>query len=856
MKKVVIFIFVTSHIFHSIAFAEDTANGTSSQIDDGLIPIDTAQEDTESMPQSDPANDRSVSGDVSVQNEHMITKIAHDVPEEKDVDMKIEHTSEHLIPLNEASQQKSIRFNEILADPINGYEFIELHNTGESSVDISGWRVCDLSTYDKSTSKCSLSHSNKFIFAHSSIIAPHGYMTIYQKTDFKFILNNTDEEIFLEDHENNIIDHHLYKKSHKGVTWNYDDKDWYEEMPTPQTSNAPNPRTKEYPNLILNELLPQPQDNADQNEFIEIYNPFDTSLSIENYRLADTSQTGSFTFSPANYSPCKTRPDRCLLINPQSFLVVYRSDFSFALNDYGTETVNLYAPDGKLSSTFSYISSRKSMSYNRSHSWYIAKPTPGLINNPDKRTIFYPHILLNELHPNPIGDENNNEYIELHNPHDHAVDLEDWMLRDTPGGSSYIFPALTSIAPHGYYVVYRSNFIFALNNSDETIELIAPNEKRSDIVSYTSSKENSSYNFDTISRTWRWSKHLTPERKNILNNIPRITSYSIKKIGYKNTWTEFEATAQDLDREKLKVRWDFGDNRKSYLWKTRHKYTENGTYYGTLRIQDASEEVLIPFTIIIKNYPSYDINITAIAPNPTGTDSGKEYIILTNNESKKINLKGWSIATGSTKEKIVNHPLKNELILTKRSSLTITKNDCAISLPNTTGYVELRAPDGTVLDSVSYMNNNGSIPNDAIYGNMNGSWSWHFPHLTAENALIFDMLTVAAENENKRRMKAQEQDAIHNMIHTENEMYRLKKLSHEFSSFLDSISKTFNTYLSQLFYKLLRTASIHAIPNNIGTIQNIPHNIRSCIYNSEFFLSTEIKNVFCNNAQKFSSLGK
>jgi hypothetical protein len=130
----------------------------------------------------------------------------------------------------------------------------------------------------------------------------------------------------------------------------------------------------------------------------------------------------------------------------------------------------------------------------------------------------------------------------------------------------------TKIKAESYFTIYRKDFKFALNNTAETLSLITPNEKVVNQVSFTTSaKENVSYNFEQTSGKWKWSKHLTPNSQNIFNNLPKIIKFKVAKKIYKNVYAEFKVKAIDIDNEKLRVRWDFGDGHKSYLWKTRQQ---------------------------------------------------------------------------------------------------------------------------------------------------------------------------------------------------------------------------------------------------------------------------------------------
>jgi hypothetical protein len=641
----------------------------------------------------------------------------------------------------DSDREKTIRINEVLPNPDGtdaGNEFIEFFNYGEQSMSLNNWRL-----YDK---------TEKYYVFDDITLEPGAHLVLYNRTDFSFALNNSNEEIFLEDENKNIIAKFSYESSTSGRSWNYSEDDWYQESPTPNEKNSENPLTREYPHILINEIFPNPKENEKQNEFIELYNPTDEDISLTNWILRDASKTGKYIIDDT-------------VILAKNYTLFYRSEFSFALNNSGDETISLIAPNGKTISSVSYTSSREERSLNYAKKWYWEKPTPGAENRDNPLIKTYPKLLLSEILPNPSGTESTDEYIEIYNPNDMPVDLENWVLRDATVSGAYTFMDKLYIAPHAYFVIYRDTFSFALNNSNETVYLIAPNEKVVDVLTYDKSKEDVSYNYERITKKWRRSKHLTPGRENIFNNLPEIIKYDIDKNSYKNVYTHFNAEARDVDGEKLKVRWDFGDGRKSYKWKTRHKYTDTGTYHGSLRIQDGSEEVIKNFTVTIKKYPKHKISITKIVPNPSGKDLGSEHIILKNNSDEKIDLKNWSIATGTKEKTLTNHPVYDNLSIKPGKTKVIKRKHAAISLPNKHGVIEIRRPDGSVSDQRKYGDENTMIPDNASYEKIDGLWQWIIP-IDQEAQKEIDMIIARAlQNEKIFSQQRLEQKIAYNLIH-------------------------------------------------------------------------------------------
>ena len=233
--------------------------------------------------------------------------------------------------------------------------------------------------------------------------------------------------------------------------------------------------------------------------------------------------------------------------------------------------------------------------------------------------------------------------------------------------------------------------------------------------------KNSSYNFD--GKSWKWSKYLTPGKKNKLDSEPSV---KIKKIKHAFTgiFTDFSAEAKDKETKKLKYAWDFGDGKKSYLKKTSHKYLDTGKYTVTLSVSDDSQTVEKDFTLQVKKYPRSDLEIVKIFPNPAGNDSDRETIDIKNNSGKKIDLQNWKIATGSG-EKIYNHPINDGTSLGPNEIKTITREMSKFALNNKAGKAQLISPDGKIADEVEYSKE--KIAEGEAYAKTDGEWQWIVP---------------------------------------------------------------------------------------------------------------------------------
>ena len=324
-------------------------------------------------------------------------------------------------------------------------------------------------------------------------------------------------------------------------------------------------------------------------------------------------------------------------------------------------------------------------------------------------------LRLNEILPNPSGDESAEEYIELYNYSNEEVDLEGWKLKDSSKIGEYIFSSGIGLGSHEYLAIYREDFSFALNNSNESVYLLDPDGETASEVSFLgSAKEDVSYNFSE--EKWRWSGILTPGEANEFEEFPSFKMDLPKEV-YRNAYAQFEV---DIDDDDVKVKWDFGDKKTSTQRKVKHKYARLGKFKGSLMMTGKSEVVQREFEIEVERFENEDIEIVALLPNPNGADMDGEWVEIKNNGKKKADLSGWSLATGSSN--LYNHPISGKFTIKGGKSERLYREDSAFSLGNQGGKVELRYPDDETADSVEYEKE--KISEGEVYRKVGKKWVW------------------------------------------------------------------------------------------------------------------------------------
>jgi methyl coenzyme M reductase subunit D len=371
-------------------------------------------------------------------------------------------------------------------------------------------------------------------------------------------------------------------------------------------------------------------------------------------------------------------------------------------------------------------------------------------NNLPEPKIYSRKLEMTELMPNPEGTDKNKEWIELFNRDEKELDLESWYFFNQ--SDKKIKLDGLKIKSQERLKVEIKNSSFSLKNSDGWIELRNPNDEIVDRVSYLeSAKMNASYN-KNIQGKWEWSIFVTPGKENRFNQLPTYQVDIPNKI-YEDVKMAFKIEkVRDKDGENLKFRWDFGDGRKSYLKETSHTFDKRGRYTIQSRVSDLSADVFKYFNIEVQKFPEFDLEIVKLLPNPEGSDSENEKVWILNKEKRTVNLKGWSITTGSSMSKLTNHYFREDFKIKAGDIEEIGRKDCPFSLLNKKGRVVLKSPNGEIVDKVKYEKD--KIEDDQIYYLENGEWFWSTSktELTEKDTNLF-VLGDSNKNENdlKRR---------------------------------------------------------------------------------------------------------
>ena len=180
-----------------------------------------------------------------------------------------------------------------------------------------------------------------------------------------------------------------------------------------------------------------------------------------------------------------------------------------------------------------------------------AMPTPTLVSAPSTAptpAIIYPTgIFINELMPNPSGPDETNEWAEIFNSNSFDIDLSGWQLQDQQGTSTtYTIPIDTKILASSFFVFKRPDTNIMLNNDSDGLNLLTPDGKTEDSITYTKAPLDSTYN--KTDSSWKWSTTATPGSANIITAVATPTKISAKGLSKikKSDNNKTETAAADL----------------------------------------------------------------------------------------------------------------------------------------------------------------------------------------------------------------------------------------------------------------------------------------------------------------------
>jgi hypothetical protein len=267
---------------------------------------------------------------------------------------------------------------------------------------------------------------------------------------------------------------------------------------------------------LITEVYPQPESGS---EWIELYNPADEAVSLAGWYLNDqlASPSTIYTFYSTEVLESKTYI---------SVEIVNRLNNS-------ADGVSLYNPDQVLIDSMSYSSSSLNQSWAKVDNAFVLStpsrnlpnPTPSTAPSPSPSPIAAPtptpqpspapdfdpyDIVLSELMACP-GD-GQPEWIELYNPTDQAINLQNWKVTDWTGNTRLLNAQLE---PNSYQTI---NWLSSmLNNTGDSV--FVESDVGAIIAAATFPACNQNQSFIWQNNTWMLTTTPTADTENKLTTI-------------------------------------------------------------------------------------------------------------------------------------------------------------------------------------------------------------------------------------------------------------------------------------------------------------------------------------------------
>ncbi|TSC84269.1 MAG: Nucleic acid binding OB-fold tRNA/helicase-type [Parcubacteria group bacterium Gr01-1014_13] len=391
----------------------------------------------------------------------------------------------------------NLKLNEFVSDPDLGNEWVEIFNLTTSSLDVAGGYICDSKN---TTSTC------KII---SGIIPANGWLKIDLQTDS--YLNNTGDTVILKNPDGDIIDSVVYSEDNaptKGQSWARSvDGEGNWQITTQITPEAANV-------IVAPVVQSQSGSGSGGGSSFVLESPNTVSSSSKKTNSASTIKKSK---EEKNIGlKWKIKYDLRLRQNEENVF-----DASKSIDPRGGRINYSWNFGGQI---ISGATIKYSFTTSGTHSVVVrATSTAGTVDEKKLTIMVYPAtetsgsgIIFSELLPRASSIED--EYIQLKNISDHAVNMSNWKI--VYKNDIYEIPTSTFLSANDYLTFYQTITGFTLNNSGAELLLLNQENILIDQMEYGKADENVAYIFN--GEKWSW----------------KVPTTSAKVLGIKITTTE------------------------------------------------------------------------------------------------------------------------------------------------------------------------------------------------------------------------------------------------------------------------------------------------------------------------------
>jgi hypothetical protein len=302
--------------------------------------------------------------------------------------------------------------------------------------------------------------------------------------------------------------------------------------------------------ITISGVLPNPVGSDDGIEWIEFMNDEQTYLSLQGWRLVTRKGVAkaldSLSLGPREVRRVPAQELGIGLVNTEDSLEL--------IDAFGRQMSFVAWTSAKEGRVYPYQGENDEEAVSSSSSALSAVAQSIAVQSHVMPPVYQTGAIINEIFPAPINDD---EWIELWNPTDYAIDLSGWTIDDVKNGGSrpHILASGTLIPSSGFLVLSMKQYHISLNNDGDDVRLLSPDEKISIEVTYPKMKNGQSFSRTSIG--WCMTDAATPgiQNKCVVKEISKKTSakktakLSLKKVSVKSKSKKSTKTAAVIQPE-------------------------------------------------------------------------------------------------------------------------------------------------------------------------------------------------------------------------------------------------------------------------------------------------------------------
>lgn len=521
-------------------------------------------------------------------------------------------------------------------------------------------------------------------------------------------------------------------------------------------------------NILINEIVSDPGD--EEAEFVELYNNTNEIINLKDWFIEEGSASKTFLSGEINpFSYFVVENIKGNLNNSGDLIILFSPDkteidkITYGNYDDGNLSDNAPVPkdphslirkiEGLDSDNDIYDFVLTNTITKGEKNILILEEAGGFIGEDQ----FIDSIIINEIYPNPFGDDSKEEFIELKNIGKETINLDAWKLGDS-SKTRYSLKDV-SLKAGEIKAFFRENTKIALNNSGgEEVKLFSKSGLLLETVKYVEKAEEGLSYARKDDGNFVWTTEISPDRENVIKGKAAKPIISIdvdtEVITHEKIIFDASDTIDPFNLE-LEYEWDFGDGSFATGAVISHTYLKEGIYSVLLKVSNSENEAEKKVIINVKNILDFNgsysgmanvekIQISEILPNPEGSDTN-EFIELYNPSDIDIDISGLKLDDEDGGSRAYTFPDKT--IIKAKEYKIFGRQDTKLALNNTSDEVRYMYADGTIIDRSVY---ESAIENASYVRDADNIWVWTSVITPGEE----NILTEVKEKETKKVSKS------------------------------------------------------------------------------------------------------